>query len=96
MAVAAYITTQTQLKLYEYLSKLGESVLYCDTDSVVYFQKDNDPTKVKTGDYLGDLTNELEQYGCDTFIQEFVSGGPENYVFSVFCPSTGKRKQNVR
>jgi len=45
MAVAAYVTTQARLKLYEYLSKLGESVLYCDIDSVVFVQKDNDPPK---------------------------------------------------
>ena len=33
----------TRLKLYEYLSKLGQSVLYCDTDRVIFSQKDNDP-----------------------------------------------------
>jgi len=31
VAVAAYVTTQARLKLYGYLSKLGKSVLYCDT-----------------------------------------------------------------
>ena len=46
---------------------------------------------MKTRDYLGDLTDELEEYGSGSFIQEFVSGGPKNYAFSVFCPSTGKR-----
>ena len=30
VAVAAYVTTQARLKLYEYLRELGESVLYCD------------------------------------------------------------------
>jgi len=38
LAVAAYVTTQARLKLYEYLSELGESVLYCDTDSVILFK----------------------------------------------------------
>ena len=47
--------------------------------------------KLKTGDYVGYLINEMEQYGPGSFIQEFVSGGPKNYAFSVFCPSTGKR-----
>jgi hypothetical protein len=61
VVVAAYVTTQARLKLYEYLSKMGESVLYCDTDSVIFIQKDNDPPKVETGDYLGDLTDELEK-----------------------------------
>ena len=36
VAVAAYVTNQAWEKLYEYLSELGESVLYCDTDTVVY------------------------------------------------------------
>ena len=44
-----------------------------------------------TGDYLGDLTDELEEFGSGFFIEEFVSGGPKNYAFMVFCPATGKR-----
>ena len=54
VAVAAYLTTQARLKLYEYLSKLGEPVLYCDSDSVAFLKKDNDPPQVRIGDYLGD------------------------------------------
>ena len=49
VAVAAYMTTQGRIKLCEYLSKLGESVLYCDTDSVIFIQKDNYPEKSKEG-----------------------------------------------
>ena len=32
VAVAAYVTTQVRLKLYVYLSKVGQCDLYCDTD----------------------------------------------------------------
>jgi hypothetical protein len=46
---------------------------------------------VKTGDCLGDLADGLEGFGSGSCIEEFVSGGPKNYAFSVFCPSTGKR-----
>ena len=60
VAVAAYVTTQARLKLYEYLSKLGHSVLYCDTESVSLFRIMT-PPKAKTGDYLSDLTDELEE-----------------------------------
>jgi len=70
---------------------LGAPVLYCDTDSVIYVQKVDEPPKVTMGDYLGDLTDELEKFGSGSFIDEFVSGGPTNYAFSVICPSTGKR-----
>jgi len=90
VAVAAYVTTKARLKLYEYLSELGESVLYCDTDSVIFVHKVDVPPKVKTDDYLSHLTIELEVIGSGFFIQEFVSGGPKNYAFSVLRPSTGK------
>jgi len=43
VTVAAYVTTQARLKLYGYLSKLGKSVLYCD--SVIYVQKVDEPPK---------------------------------------------------
>jgi hypothetical protein len=46
LAVAAYITTQARLKLYEYLRELGESVQHSDTDSVIYIQKLDDAPKV--------------------------------------------------
>ena len=44
-----------------------------------------------TGDYLSDLTDELEEYGSGSLIEDFVSLGPKNYGFSVVSPSTGKR-----
>jgi hypothetical protein len=81
------LSLNTRLKLYEYLSVFGVSVLYCDTDSLLYFQNINETT----GDYLGDLTDELEEYGPGSYIEEFVSGGPKNYAFSIFCAATGKR-----
>jgi len=43
VAVAAYVTTQVRLKFYEYLNESGESVLYCDTDSVIFIQKVDEP-----------------------------------------------------
>jgi hypothetical protein len=89
VVVAAYLTTQARFKLYEYLSKLGKTVLYCDTDSVIYIKKVDEARKVKT-DYLGDRTDELEAFGPLSFIPEFVPGGPKNYALSVFCPITGK------
>jgi hypothetical protein len=91
IAVAAYVTTQARLKLYEYLNQLGECVFYCDTDSVIYIHKVGQAQNVKTGDYLGDLTDGLEEYCPGSYIEEFVSGGLKNYAFSVFCPSTGNR-----
>jgi hypothetical protein len=81
VAVAAYITTQARMKLYEYLRELGESALYRDTDSVIYIQKVDEAPKVETGDYLGDLTDDLEEFGSGSYIEEFVSGGPKNWIY---------------
>jgi len=66
--------------------------------TVIYVQKVDEPPKVTIGEYLGDLTDELEEYGSGSFIDEFVSGGAKNYAFLVICPSTGKRttKCNVK
>jgi len=47
VAVAGYVTNQARLELYKYLTEFGESVLYCDTDSVIYIQKVDETPKVK-------------------------------------------------
>jgi hypothetical protein len=51
---------------------------------------------VETGDYLGDLTDELEEFGSGSYIEEFVSDGPKNYAFTVFCPAAEKRKSKCK
>ena len=89
VGVAAYVTTQARLKLYEDVSRLGQSVLYCDR-ICDYVLKVDETSNVTTGDYLDDLTNELEDFGYGSFIYYFVSGGQKKYAFSVICPSTGK------
>ena len=81
----------SRLKLYEYLRELCESVFYCDTDSVIYIQNVNEPKRVKTGEYLDELADELEEYGAGSYVEELVSSGPKISAFSVFCPATGKR-----
>jgi hypothetical protein len=74
--IAAFTTCFARLKLYDVLDSLGESVCYYDTDSVVYISSEKivDPP---LGDYLGELTDELD----GEYIEEFVSGGPKNYSF---------------
>ena len=50
--------------------------LYFDTDSIVYISRpgSSDPP---VGDYLGDLTDELD----GRHIIEFISDGPKNYAY---------------
>lgn len=45
------------LKLYSYLEKLEQRVLYADTDFIIFITKGNE-WKPSLGDYLGYLTDE--------------------------------------
>ena len=74
---AAFVTAHARLKLYSELEKIGDRVLYFDTDSIIYISRPNSYTPV-LGNYLGDLTNELEK---GDYIEEFVSAGPKNYGY---------------
>ena len=68
--VAAFTTCHARLKLYESLDTLQEQVLYYDTDSVIYRWRPDQPS-ITTGDFLGDMTDELD----GDVITEFLSGG---------------------
>ena len=57
--VAAYVAYGGRIHLYPYLDKLGVRGLYCDTDSVIFVQKANEPPLIKCGDALGDTTSEI-------------------------------------
>ncbi|XP_018574534.1 uncharacterized protein LOC108913464 [Anoplophora glabripennis] len=88
VVIAAYVTTQARLKLYSYLEQLGDRVLYYNTDSVIYMAKDG-VYGVPTGEFLGDMTDELEH---GSYITEFVSGGPKNYAYKAFSTSDNEEK----
>ena len=87
--IAAFTTAQARLKLYSYLDPLRDQVLYYDTDSVIYSCKPGQTT-IAVGDYLSDLTSELN---ADDYITEFVSGGAKNYGY---LTKQGKSCCNVR
>ena len=71
IVIAAFTTAYARLKLYDLLDQLQEQVLYYDTDSVIYVHEPGKPEPA-LGDYLGDLTDELD----GDYITEFMSGGP--------------------
>jgi hypothetical protein len=56
---------------------------------VIYIHKVEETKKFRRSDYLGDLTEELKEYGAGYHIEEFVSVGPKNYAFSVFPSHPG-------
>lgn len=90
VAIAAYTTAQARLRLLEYLQPLGHQVLYYDTDSVIYKHQPGQ-YEPPTGNFLGDLTDELESYGVGSYITEFVCGGPKNYSYEVYSPTSATR-----
>ena len=88
IVIAAYTTAYARLKLYDLLDLLQEQVLYYDTDSVIYLHEPGKP-EPPLGDYLGDLTDELD----GDYITEFMSGGPKNYAY---VTNNDKRVTKIR
>ena len=70
------------------LDKLGQSVAYYDTDSIVYI--DNGKNSIKTGCMLGEWTDEL---GKDDHIKEWFSTGPQSYGY---LTNTGKEVLKIK
>lgn len=74
--IASFTTCHARLKLYEALHSVQDQVLYYETDSVIYRGAPELPS-IPVGDYLGEMTDELE----GDVIVEFVSGGAKNYGY---------------
>ena len=77
---AVFTTSLARIKLYrELLKPLGTRIFYCDTDSALFLSGEGlyDPPN---GDFLGELTDELDSSG-DVVIGEWVCGGPKNYGY---------------
>ncbi|XP_071097939.1 uncharacterized protein [Haliotis cracherodii] len=81
VAIAASVTAQARLKLYETLALVGRRVLYFDTDSVIYIHRPHDANP-ELGHSLGEFTDELD----GNTIKTFVSGGPKNYGYELMNP----------
>ena len=89
--VAAFVTAQARLKLYEPLEKLNERVLYFDTDSIIYHHKPHlwNPTIVNNR--LGEWTDEVP----NARIVKFVGMGPKNYGYE-FVDKDGNRRSTCK
>ena len=88
VGIAPFISSWARVRLYELLGTVGmERVLYCDTDSVVYGQKRDIPVLLTTGNYLGQLTNEIKDgWG----MQIFIGLGAKNYAYGIKNVVTGE------
>ena len=99
VVIATFCTSYARLKLWLVLNRLGERVLYHDTDSVIYTSLPGQYCP-PVGKYLGQLTDELEckEIGClgcseGHWIVEFVSCGAKNYAYKL---NTGEVVCKVR
>jgi len=76
--IASYTTSWARLELYKYLEQLKEQVLYFDTDSIIYLWREG-LSAVETGPFLDQMKDET----AGVPIQEFATGGPKNYTYTL-------------
>lgn len=80
--IAAITTAWARIELYKYADKLSTNtetqVFYVDTDSLIFSEKKTPFKTLSTGNFMGDLTNELKE---NEWISLFLSAGPKNYAF---------------
>ena len=74
VVIAAFTKAHARLKLYSVLERMQTRVLFFDTDTVIFTSQPNE-WMLPFGDYLGELTNELDD---DDHSTTFVSAGPKN------------------
>ena len=79
VVIASFVTCYARLKLLDLLEKLDDRVLYFDTDSCIFISKEG-LWEPELGDYLGDLTNEIEG-SHSNHIVEGIFPGPKNYSY---------------
>lgn len=86
VVIAAYTTAQARIHLYRYLDKLGDRVLYYDTDSVIYTQREGE-IGLELGNLLGELTDELvPDYDIGSYIDEAVFSSEKSYALRIKSP----------
>lgn len=85
VVLAAYTAAQARMHLYSYLDKLQSRCLYYDTDSVIYTCKEGE-YRLPLGDHLGELTDELTEFGENCYISEAVFTAEKSYAFIVKVP----------
>lgn len=89
VVIASFTTAIARIELNTMLQKCGKRCLYADTDCCFYVENINNEPLLKTGSFLGDLTNELETYGKHSYIDTFVSCGPKSYSYKVVNTDSG-------
>lgn len=92
--LAALTTSQARLQLLKIMHAFGDSVLYVDTDSVVFVENARSRAdrgrfaSLDVGPFLGQLDDELD----GDFIEEWVSTGPKSYAYRTHATQATKLK----
>lgn len=90
IALASMVTSHARCRLWSELNKLGDRVLYHDTDSIIY-ERDPNGYNIPEGRYLGEW--ECETGGLP--IVKFVSTGPKCYTY-VIKDEQGRLKESSK
>jgi hypothetical protein len=77
--LCAFVTANARMVLWDALNKLGDRVLYCDTDSVIYLLHDDPKMNIKSSSKLGEWKDECE----GEYITDFVSIAPKSYAYKM-------------
>jgi hypothetical protein len=82
-AVASFVTSYARIHLYSFMEKLGENLLYADTDSVVFLTAPGKPD-LPTGACLGEMSCEIySTHKKHDTIKSFVTVGPKSYGYQL-------------
>jgi hypothetical protein len=82
VVMAAFITAEARIKLYNVISDLGERCYYIDTDSCIFMA----PGPQAENGLLGEMTDEiLSTYGVHDTIGKFAGTGPKSYGYMLKC-----------
>lgn len=89
--IAVFVTEHARQWLYSEMERLGDQVMYVDTDSIFYVHDPADPEhkSVPTSAFLGGWKDELE----GDPVVAMASGGPKNYAYRT---ESGKEKSVVK
>ena len=78
LAIACHVTCFVRLELLKKLQLPDDSVLYFDTDSIIYYSE-NGNTLIEGGLKLGEMVSELKE---NEHITSFCSTGSKSYTYS--------------
>ena len=92
IVLSVFTTSYARIELYKLLEKCGESILYCDTDSIITVINNFHPTYFELSSSVGGLKNELP---LNTSILKFYALGPKNYAFEYVNKFTGETKVKI-